>query len=231
MLAEQKPEWKIRDEAFAARRHERLASIFGRDRVDHFAEQRRRRALLEVEAGGFSNLDDIPIPPTPEQLEKFSYAPFTADKIEGTVRSMRTVRRVGPERIEQLHRRGILDDDTFVGAKWYRAHWERSGLDVSIQAAQYGDRIVGVQCYGAMPRTEHQAISRDYYRSANMAISIEFRATFDCVTLLDMTLNDAARSQGCRLRNLVAAYRAAALEVYGFAAPHLPIRDGFEKSA
>ncbi|WP_370034043.1 hypothetical protein, partial [Qipengyuania mesophila] len=105
---------------------ERVAALLERDALDREQERRRAIAVAQVESGEFANLDDTVVPPTPEQLEKGQFIPYTPRGENGTVRSVRTVRRLLISQIAYLYSHGVLDDDTFAACRWYKDRYERS---------------------------------------------------------------------------------------------------------
>lgn len=215
------------ERAFAAATTERIRveSIIANDRVDRRRERRRKDALLEVQAGNFAALDDAVIGPTPEQEAKAPFVGYTAEKVEGTVRDVRTVRRLMPDRLVQLHSRGVLDDDLFVACTWYRSRWQEAGLTGAPKVARYSMAGSGGQTRtDLLPQTEAAWEAWHLYRFAKDGIPDDVRGLFELVALDGWGLADAARIARCRYANSSAAFRRGALELYDTIKHLLPIR-------
>jgi hypothetical protein len=202
----------------------RVADLLRRDRIDRAAEVRRIEARIRVSNGDPGSLADAAIGPTPEWLERTEHMPVTAGREHWTEQTVKTVRRVVAARIFQLHNRGVLDDDTFAAARWYRTAWDMSGLDGGASIAAYGSDPRGEKAFGMMPRTETQAEARADFRFAQAGLPSELAPLFDRVVLHEDTLADAARATRQRYANATAAFRLAASLLHGRISHLLPVR-------
>ncbi|WP_334656745.1 hypothetical protein [Sphingomonas panaciterrae] len=207
------------------RERQRAADLLERDRICAAADARREAAQVEVEDGTFVNLGDASDGPTPEQLSKGEFRQFTIEGRDGTVRDGKALRRVIPDRLVQLHSRGVLDDDTFAACAWYRKAWEDTGLGITVSAGSYTPVI-----RGGTPRRDHLPKSAigweawEDYRFARDGIPLAFRTIVDLVVLDNDTIEEAARKARVGFRNASAAFRQGALELHGAIKHRLPVR-------
>jgi hypothetical protein len=193
----------------------RVAALLQRDADDREQERLRGMAVKQVENGEFANLDDTVIRPTPEQMAKGDFVPFTPRGEEGTVRSVRTVRRRVTSQLVTLHSRGVLDDDLLAACKWYRDRYEAAQMNPAAGVAGYGASIRGDRIYGHLPSTEWAAEARSDFRWAEAFIPIDARAMFNLVILDDCAIQEAARVGCCRFSNASAAVKRGALSLLG----------------
>ncbi|MDY7525503.1 hypothetical protein [Sphingomonas sp. 10B4] len=207
------------------REQARVEAILRRDRAGTKTERKRREALAEVKEGKFGNLADTAMQPTPELLRTGEFAPYTPDKTDGTIRTVPTLRRVQHSRIIALHKRGVLDDDTFPACLWYRKAWEGCGFDLSPTAAAWGEQIPGEKAYGHGGKTPAQVEARQNFRFAAAFIPDDMRKTFDLVVLEEFTIADAAREARCRYTNVTVMLKLAAYLLRGGIGHVLPTRE------
>ncbi|EQA97290.1 hypothetical protein [Sphingobium sp. HDIP04] len=206
---------------------DRVAEILRRDRED--AERERRRAVAEkqVESGEFANLDDTVVPPTPELLKTGAFVPYTPKGNNGTVRSVRTVRRLLISQIAYLYSHGVLDDDLFAACRWYKDRWDAAEMEPSAPVSSYGESIRGDLVYGHLPRSQWAAEARSDFRFANSFIPIEVVHVFDAIVLHDQTLRDVSKMIRRGDRYIKAALLAGALALHGGIAHRLEIERRF----
>lgn len=202
----------------------RVAAILASDAKDRRVERKRDIAAREIDEGRFGNITDTHIGPTPEQQAKIGFEPYTADKVEGTVRKVETVRRVSVNRVKQLHDRGILTDDTYPAVLWYQRQWEESGLCIGASAANWGEAIPGEKAYGMMPRTAKAANARALFRFAREFIPLDMVGTFDRVVLEELTITEAASAARCRYANAAKVIAGSAFRLLGGVIHLLPVR-------
>lgn len=193
----------------------RVEALLQRDAEEREQERRREMAVKQVENGEFANLHDTVMPPTPEQLAKGDFIPFTPRGEDGTVRSVRTVRRRVTSQLVILHSRGVLDDDLLAACKWYRDRYEAAQMDPAAGVGSYGASIRGDRIYGHLPSTEWAAEARADFRWAEAFIPTDVRAMFNLVILGDCAIQEAARVGRCRFANAAAAVKRGALELLG----------------
>lgn len=193
----------------------RVAAMLQRDADDREADRLRAIAVAQVENGEFVNLDDTVMPPTREQLSKGDFVPYTPRGEEGTVRSVRTVRRRITSQLVILHSRGVLDDDQLSACKWYRDRYEAAQMEPAAGVGGYGASVRGDPVYGHLPSTEWAAEARADFRWAQAFIPDDVRAMFNLVILDDVPIQEAARKGRCRFANASAAVRRGSLHLHG----------------
>lgn len=207
----------------------RIAALLERDALDREQERRRAIAVAQVESGEFANLDDTVVPPTPEQLEKGQFVPYTPRGEKGTVRSVRTVRRLLISQIAYLYSHGVLDDDTFAACRWYKDRYEASELEPSAPVASYGESVRGDAIYGHLPRSQWAAEARSDFRYAQSFIPSDVARLFDLIVLEDQTLTASASASRVGYRNIKAAFLRGALALHGGIANRLQIEKRFQR--
>lgn len=200
----------------------RAASLIADASAYERAEADRARAEIEVSEGVYVNLTDTVVPPTPELLAKGNFIPFTPKGEDGTVRSVKTVRRYIHDPLLTLHARGVLDDDTFAACRWYRDRYEAAEMEPSCAVASYGESVRGDPAYGHLPRSQWAAEARSDFRWATGFIPVDVADLFMAVALHDMSISDAARAKRCRYANAAAAFRRGALALHDGIAHRLP---------
>lgn len=206
---------------------ERVAGILKRDADDAERERRRAIAVAQVASGEFANLDDTVVPPTAEQLEKGEFTSYTPRGEQGTVRSVRTVRRVLISQISYLLSHGVLDDDTFAACRWYKDRYEAGEMEPTASVSGYGASVRGDPIYGHLPKSQWAAEARADFRYAQRFIPTDVQRLFDNIVLQDQTLSNAARSSRVRYANVRAAFIRGALSLHGGIASRLEIEKRF----
>ena len=206
---------------------ERVADLLRRDREDADAERRRAIAVQQVENGEFANLDDTVMPPTPEQLAKGEFVPYTPRGLDDTVRSVKTVRRLLISQIAYLYSHGTLDDDMFAACRWYKDRWEAAEMEPSAPVSSYGESIRGDLVYGHLPRTQWAAEARSDFRFAQGFIPEPVAYIFNMIVLQDQTLISVAKLVRRGDRYVKAALLAGALALHGGIAHRLEIEKRF----
>ena len=207
----------------------RVAGILVRDAAERAAEQKRRQALIEVEDDRFVNIEDTVLPPTDEWLAKHETVPYTPRGEDGTVRSVKTVRRKLISQVVYLLSHGVLDDDLFAACKWYKERWEAAEMEPSAPVASYGESVRGDPAYGHLARSEVGAEARSDFRFARSMIPGDVVDLFDNVILRDMGLTHAARAARSGYVNTRAAFMRAALALHGGIAHRLETDRRFER--
>ncbi|BBD98037.1 hypothetical protein SAMIE_1015380 [Sphingobium amiense] len=207
---------------------QRVAALLKRDADDREQDRRRTIAVAQVESGEFANLDDTVVPPTPEQLTKGEFRPYTPRGEKGTVRSVRTVRRVLISQIAYLYSHGVLDDDTFAACRWYKDRYEAGEMEPTAPVAGYGESVRGDPIYGHLPKSQWAAEARSDFRFAQGFIPDDVSRLFDLIVLEDQTLTSAAKASRCRYSNVRAAFLRGALALHGGIANRLEIEKRFQ---
>lgn len=205
----------------------RVEALLKRDAEDREREHRRVMARMQVENGEFANLDDTVIPPTPEWSAKAETVPYTPKGEDGTIRSVKTVRRLLISQIAYLYSHGTLDDDMFAACRWYKDRWEAAEMEPSAPVASYGESIRGDLVYGHLPRTQWAAEARADFRFAQRFIPSEVLRIFNLIVLEDQTLRDVSAFLHRGDRYVKAALLAGALALHGGIAHRLEIEKRF----
>ena len=207
---------------------ERVAALLARDADEKERERRRAMAVQQVESGEFANLADTVVPPTAELLRTGTFVPYTPKGEDGTVRSVKTVRRLHITQIAYLLSRGVLDDDTFAACRWYKDRYEAAGLEPSAAVASYGESIRGDLVYGHLPHSQWAAEARRDFRYAQGFIPDDVKPLFDEVVLMDYGLEATGKSQMRGHRYAKAALVRGALCLFEGISHRLPI-DGRQR--
>jgi hypothetical protein len=201
----------------AARKNEsemRVLSLLEKDAADREAEQRRRIALADLEAGIERSKADTLIPPTPELLAKGDFISRKIADKQWADGALSGYRRVQISQIVLLHGRGVLSDETFAATKWYRDRYEAAQMDAKAPVARYGETVRGDPVYGHLPSTEWAAEAREDIRDARSFIPNDILPMFDAVVLEDIGMKDAAKLKRLRYANFSAAFKLATERLY-----------------
>lgn len=193
----------------------RVGRILKMDRAEADAAERRQVAGLQVESGEFKNIEDTVVPPTPEWLAKNETIPFCPKPPHWTARSPKTVRKKAEvSALYVLHDRGVLDDQTFAAAMWYRGRYDAADFGPRYGIANYGETVRADPVYGHMPRSEWAALARSDYLWARRFIPADVLDTYEMVVLQDMSIRAASKKSRVRFANASAAFRAGALALH-----------------
>jgi hypothetical protein len=211
-----------------AQERARVRALLNTDAAEREQESRRRSAVIELDEGKFVNIEDTVLPPTPEWMEKADVVAYTPKGEDGTVRSIRTVRRLLISQLTYLHSHGVLDDDLYSACRWYKDRYEAAQMEPAAGIASYGETVRGDPCYGHLPRSRWAAEARTDYRWAQTFIPLDVRDLFEMVILQDQTLTDASRLARRGFRNVRASLLRAALELHGGIAHRLEIDKKFD---
>ncbi|QZP06810.1 hypothetical protein [Caenibius sp. WL] len=200
----------------------RVKAMLKRDRADASKERDRKAAELQVRDGVFVNLADTVIEPTPEWLEKGDVIGFTPKQPDGTVRQVRTVRRVVTPMIERLHRKGAIDETQAAACVWYRKMFERAGLEGRYSISRAGApnptsgtrRTGGVGGHIAM--TLEEAEARQLWRDVRKHMTAFYIRYFDAVVVDDIPIYRAIRFARCRREKALQRLKQVIDEVVEF---------------
>lgn len=191
-----------RVEPIGAEDRARVGEVIARERLER--ETERRRGLAEVQAsnGDFTNFADTVLPPTPEWLAQHETRTFTPKQPDGTVRVIKTVRRLENSTITRLHQRGDLSDEELWSCRWYRQVHERAGIEGRYKTSHLSlAGNVGGGGGGAQhPMAQHygEAEARKRYREARSALTSFYLRFFEAVVIGDVPVRRAARFARCR---------------------------------
>lgn len=182
----------------ASEQRQREEALVAADREWREAEQRRQIAEADLAQGGFSLIEDSVVPPTPEQLARGDFVPYTPRGLDGTIRTVQTVRRRLFDAIVHLAARGVLDEDQAKACRWYRDRYEAAQMEAPCGISAYGETIRGDKLYGHLPRSAWAAQARSDIRWAQAKIAKEALRPFHLVVAGNLGIEDAARA--CRRR-------------------------------
>lgn len=199
----------------------RVADLLKRDKAEQVRERDRRLAELEVAKGNFINLSDMVIEPTPEWLSKTPIQPYTPRQPDGTVRVIKTVRRVITPVVAKMHARGNLSDDHLIACLWYRDRHDAAGLTGRFKSSHIsltGNVGGGGGGSGQAPMALHQleAEARNEYRAARAALTAFYVRFFEAVVINDVPLSRASKFARCRNEKAPHRFRDCCNELIGF---------------
>lgn len=198
----------------------RVGQLIARDRAER--ETERRRGLAEVQArnGDFTNLADTVQPPTPEWLAKHETRTFTPKQPDGTVRVIRTVRRVATPIVKRMHLAGKLSDDHYHACLWYRTMHDIAGVTGRYKTSHLSlaGNTGGSGGMAQHPMAQHQAEAeaREAFRDAREAITAFYLLFLDKVVLEDIPLSRAWRFARCPRDKAEHRFRVVAGELLAY---------------
>lgn len=165
----------------------RVRALLERDRADRNREAYRSVAEQQVANGEFANIADTVMEPTPEWLAQGETRTYVPKQPDGTVRTIRTVRRVELPVLIRLCGKGKIDFEQLMACKRYRDAYERGGLAGRARIARYG--LQGQLPTGSggkpspIPVLDHELDAREEFRAARRAIQARFRPFFESIVL------------------------------------------------
>ena len=182
---------------------ERVAALIERDKADRIRDRERFNARAELENGSFASIEKTVMEPTPEWLAKGDTVPFTPKQLDGTARTVRSVRRVTLSWVLKMHRAGNLSDDHLAACVWYRRQFEEAGLQGRVKSSHIsltGNTGGGSGGMGQAPMPLHarEVEARRNYRAARAAIEPFYIRFFEAVVLDDMPIKRSAAYAKCR---------------------------------
>ncbi|MFC4255397.1 hypothetical protein GRI97_08160 [Altererythrobacter xixiisoli] len=203
------------------RERRRVFDMLARDKADRAREVARREAEQQVASGSFANLADTVIEPTPEWMAKGDTVPFTPKQPDGTVRVVRSVRRVVTPIVIRMWRAGRLGDDQARACIWYRECHDIAGLVGRFSSTQLSDNSGGsdrrsVGFAGHIPITSWEANARRMYREAKAQLPAEYIKFFEIIVLEDVAIGLATRFARCRNARAIGIFRQLADKIAVF---------------
>ncbi|WP_156313499.1 hypothetical protein [Erythrobacter sp. SG61-1L] len=175
--------------------------MLARDKADRNREAFREQAEMEVREGVFVNLAGTVVEPTQEWLEKADTTAFIPKQPKGTVRVIKTVKRLAVPVVVRLCSDGKLSFEAMMACKRYREIYELTGLDGRVAIARYGiqgtmpGRVMAPST--RMPIAEWEAVAREEYRAARDIFKPRHRKFFEAIVLEDNSPRKA-RAGTCR---------------------------------
>jgi hypothetical protein len=175
----------------ALREQRRVKALLKRDKADRMREIERAAAEIKVREGLVVTAHETVMEPTPEWFQHGDSQPFTPELPDGTVRDIKTVRRVRVPIILRLLHRGHLDNDEYRALNWYSECYERAGLFGNIPSVQIGREVFG----GGPDRvlfTEAQQDAQRSLREARSAIPLNMVRFFEAVVIDNIPITRAS---------------------------------------
>lgn len=131
--------------AAEAKRREkaRVKAMIERDKADRMREIERAAAEIKVREGLVVTAHETVIEPTPEWFQHGDSQAFTPELENGTVRELKTVRRVLVPIVLRMLHAGKIENDHYRALVWYQECYERAGLLGSIPSVQIGREVFG----------------------------------------------------------------------------------------
>lgn len=196
----------------ALREQRRVKALLKRDKADRMREIERAAAEIKVREGLVVTAHETVMEPTPEWFQHGDSQPFTPELPDGTVRDIKTVRRVRVPIILRLLHRGHLDNDEYRALNWYSECYERAGLFGNIPSVQIGREVFG----GGPDRvlfTEAQQDAQRSLREARSAIPLNMVRFFEAVVIDNIPITRASRFVKAKPARALRLFRKAASAV------------------
>ena len=191
----------------------RVTALIERDQADRQRDQDRRIARGLAESGNFERLDETVMEPTPEWEAKGDAENYTPRTEDGTVRTVKTRRRIDKPLIRRMWNAGRLTDEQYAACSWYRDRHDCAGLDgryksshISLTAGTSGGG--GGDGQSPMALHEYEAQARIEFRAARAALPAFYLRFFEAVVLGDVPLRRAGRFAHCPERKVQARFRS-----------------------
>jgi len=201
------------DEIDAVKRErERVEAIITRDRAAHMREIERAAAEIKVREGLTVTAHETVMEPTEEWFQHGDSQPFTPEVPDGTVRVLKTVRRVRVPIILRMLHRGQIDNDQYRALNWYSECYEMAGLHGFIPIAQVGREVFG----GGPDRvlfTESQQQAQRQLREVKSAIPKHMIRFFEAVVIDNVPITRASRFIRTKPANALKPFRKLAQDV------------------
>lgn len=221
--------------AMAEAERRRVQALIKRDREDEARDKAREQARIQVKNGDFTRFADTAQEPTPEWMMKGENRPFTPKQPDGTVRALKTVRRVVTPIVERMVFSGRLSEDHRDACLWYRGRHDLAGLDGRWASSQWNPtstiRRGAVDAgFGYVPSSEAIAQARDEFRAARDAIQSFYLRFFDAVVIDDIPLTRASRFAKCRQDRAPHRFRSCCNELIDFLAKNrIVVKSAYEE--
>lgn len=194
------------------REQQRVKALIERDRADQKKEIERAAAELKIREGLVVSAHETVVEPTPEWFQHGDAENYTPELPDGTVREIKTVRRVRVPIILRMLHRGQLDNDQYRALNWYSECYERAGLHGAIPSVQIGKEVFG----GGPDRvlfTEMQQEAQRALREARSAIPASMVRFFEAVVIDNIPITRASRFVRRKPATALRLFRNAARDV------------------
>ena len=170
----------------------RVKALIERDKQDRMKEIERAAAEIKVREGLVVTAHETVMEPTPEWFQHGDSETFTPELPDGTVRELKTVRRVLVPIVLRMLHADKIDTDQYRALVWYRECYERAGLLGSIPSVQIGREVFG----GGPDRvlfTEMQQDAQRKLREAKSEIPKHMVRFFEAVVIDNVPVTRASR--------------------------------------
>ena len=170
----------------------RVKALIERDKQDRMREIERAAAEIKVREGLVVTAHETVIEPTPDWFQHGDAESFTPELPDGTVRELKTVRRVLVPIVLRMLHADKIDSDQYRALVWYRECYERAGLLGSIPSVQIGREVFG----GGPDRvlfTEMQQDAQRQLREAKAEIPKHQIRFFEAVVIGNVPVTRASR--------------------------------------
>lgn len=174
------------------REQARVKALIDRDRADRMKEIERAAAEIKVREGLVVTAHETVMEPTPEWFQHGESESFTPELPDGTVREIKTVRRVRVPVVLRMLHAGKLDNDQYRALKWYADCYEMAGLHGNIPSVQIGKEVFG----GGHDRvlfTEKQQVAQKLLREVKEKIPKHQIKFFEAVVIKNVPVRRAAQ--------------------------------------
>lgn len=176
---------------------ERVRDLLARDRADRERERARKEAVERVAQGDIASSADATIEPTPEWERQGDAKTYIPRQDDGSVRVVKTRRRILTPIAVRLHNNGKLTDEQFIVCLWYADQHERSGLKGRFKTSSF-EGMPGSPSGGGMgqaPMAKHpgEAEARRNFREVRHGVDERTLRLFDGIVIHNLPIRGAAR--------------------------------------
>lgn len=190
----------------------RIKTMIDRDKQDRMREIERAAAEIKVREGLVITAHETVIEPTPEWFQHGDSETFTPELPDGSVRDIRTVRRIRTPIILRMLRADKIDSDQYRALNWYSECYEAAGLLGAIPSVQIGREVFG----GGPDRvlfTEMQQQAQQALRQVKLVITPHRIRFFEAVVIGNVPIERAAKFVRTRRGNALKIFKNEAQKV------------------
>lgn len=209
-------------QAYRASERRRVREMLARDKAERSREEVRKMAELQVREGVFVNLADTVVQPTEEWMAKGDTETFLPKQPKGTVRTVRSVRRVLTPAVSRMWRSGKIEAEHLKACLWYRYMHERAGLEGRFSSSRPSAETQAPKAQrqggtgGHIPVTLEEAAARRAFRNARASLPNAYLRFFEAVVLDDIPIYRSWRLARCSRPKAVRRFRRIATELVDF---------------
>lgn len=188
---------------------ERVRELIERDRAERQAEEFRRESEERFEAGSDRDAANAVVSPTPEWEQHGDFETYIPRQPDGSVRVVRTVRRMKVPLVTRLERKGEVSAEGAAACRWYATLHEMTGTIGLIPSTDMGKEVFAAP-QDRVAFTERQQQAQSDFRAARCALPARYLRFFDAVVLGDIPMHRAARFARIRKSNAAPKFRTLA---------------------